>query len=706
MGSACGVRKRLSGTSNACWGVRKRFGWALRMRAWRMRTRFCVGPANVYLGSAKAFCRGPCERVRGECESVCVRLPTAFAWNFQRVCVCFFVRAHGHLGAAVAIEFAACTSRSALHRQLPADVLRRRSHERFRYRRRLVGTAHAVTIPAPAPARSVTPDASTSPEQRAWFIAALLYLVLALLLTWPLAPQAATHLPIGRLPDATVPLFNLWTLEWNVDRLLHGYAQYWNAPLFFPVTDTFALSEPQGLTGLWFALLRLGLAPVAAYNATLVSLLILNGLCMRRLVRVVGCSSLVATLAGALMVGAPVIRSESGVLQLCAAFPVLLGLSEIAQLSAAIRPAPILRLGLWFVASLWTCVYYALFFALLLSLAGLFLLSRALLRPRSIAASLAAFAFTLVLAWPLLAAQHRALANYTRSEETIHSGSASALAYLQFPLDTPLGRLVPAWARAGSRRSLYPGAILCGLALLGLIHERRRVPARFLRYCIVAALLCLFLSFGTRLRIGDLSPYAATAERYLPGFAQLRSPYRAHLFVEIFLIVFAALGLEWSRRARWRALPLVCVALALFEVTPWGMPLSRFPAEVLREPWIAELAGLPPGAAIMLPPVPAHHHVADYIDSVLGMLAALRHRHPIVNGYSGFFPDAPVKMLTLVRDFPSLPSLRLLRWRKVRYVVVDWRRVTFDRIALARWPDLHEVYASPPRSIYELDPTP
>jgi hypothetical protein len=567
---------------------------------------------------------------------------------------------------------------------------------------RSVGAARAVTVPESARAPVLPHAVESKSEVGAWLSAALSYLIITLLLTWPLASQVATHLALGHLPDPTVPFFNLWTLEWNLDRLVHGYAQYWNAPLFYPAADTFALSEPQGLTGIWFALLRLGLPPVPAYNATLVSLLILNGLCMRRLLRVLGLSSLVASLAGALMVGAPSVRSEAGVLQLCAAFPVLLGLSEIAQLSAALRPAPILRLGLWLAASLWTCVYYALFFGLLVIVAGLFLCSRELLRPRIALASLGALALVLALAWPLLAAERRAITTYTRSDETIRSGSASALAYLQFPPDTPLGRLFPSWARASQRRSLYPGAILCGLALLGAIHERRRLPLRFIRYCAVAALLCLFLSFGTRLRIGELRPYAATAERYLPGFAQLRSPYRANLFVELFLIAFAGLGLEWLRRFRSRALPFACVALALFEVTPWGMPLARFPAEVLTEPWIAALSDLPPGAAIMLPPVPAKHRVADYVDSVLGMLAALRHRHPIVNGYSGFFPDAPVKMLTLSRDFPSPPSLRLLHWRKVRYVVVDWRRVTFDRAALAHWPDLSLVFDAPARSIYAL----
>ena len=41
------------------------------------------------------------------------------------------------------------------------------------------------------------------------------YLVLALVLTWPLAAHLGSALPLGTEPVETVPLFNLWTLRWD-----------------------------------------------------------------------------------------------------------------------------------------------------------------------------------------------------------------------------------------------------------------------------------------------------------------------------------------------------------------------------------------------------------------------------------------------------------------------------------------------------------
>src|SRR5258708_1206453 len=68
----------------------------------------------------------------------------------------------------------------------------------------------------------------------------LMYAGLALWSTWPLLRNPATTLPLGPSQVATVPLFNLWTIWWNADRLRHGLKEYWEAPIFYPERDTFA----------------------------------------------------------------------------------------------------------------------------------------------------------------------------------------------------------------------------------------------------------------------------------------------------------------------------------------------------------------------------------------------------------------------------------------------------------------------------------
>lgn len=536
--------------------------------------------------------------------------------------------------------------------------------------------------------------------------ASAVYVLLALIATWPLAPRLFSHLPLGSLGDPTVTFFNLWTLEWNADRLAHGYAGYWDAPLFYPARDGFALSEPQGLTGLLFAPLQRCFGSVAAYNLTLYVFLLANALAARRLARVMGASQHASTLVGALALAMPFVWRELGVLQLCAAFPVFLGLAELRLLADGDDTAALLRLALWTLALVWSCVYYALFFGLTVLAAGAVLFRRSWLQARMLRAGALAIVIVALGSYPLVSAQHRALDKHTRSARAVRTGSGSALAYLQFPRDSPLGRLWPRWARPEHRRSLYPGAIVTALALIGVARARRSQRRRWLLFAAVAAGLSLFISFGTRLNIGDVQPYALTAERYLPGFAQLRSPYRAALLVHAWLLAFAGLGLDAiaaslhsrTRFARW--LPVLCTSAALLETPAWDLPTVRFPHERMFEAWIPWLRAQPAGAVAMVPPVQGEH-AADYEDTVLGMLQSLRHGHPIVNGYSGFFPPHADAIALYLQRFPMAQGLSLLRRDRVKYVVVDRRwsgTRTFDA------PGLRRVFEDARRDVYALSP--
>jgi hypothetical protein len=543
---------------------------------------------------------------------------------------------------------------------------------------------------------------------RAWAIALGLYVGLALAVTWPLPKLLFSQLPLGSLGDPTVVFFNLWTLEWNADRLLHGFAHYWDAPLFYPSPDAFALSEPQGLTGLVFAPLKLCFGPVAGYNLTLYALLLANACAARRLGRVLGASENAATLFGALVLAMPFVRRELGVLQLCAAYPVLLGLAELRLLASGPDARALVRLGVWMVALIWSCVYYALFFGPCVVLAGLVFFRRGWLRPRMLGAAALALGIVLGGAYPLVSVQARALASYKRSNASIRGGSGSALAYLQYPRDAPLAKLLPEpLLRPPGRRSLYPGALVCALAVLGIARARRQRlqgQRRWLGYAAAAFALMLYVSFGTRLHFGDIHPYTSTAARFVPGFAQLRSPYRAALIVHLIVSSFACVGLDAiaeRARGRWRrVLPPLLAAAALLEVSPWSAQTRRFPYEALHEAWIPWLARQPFGSVAMVPPV-LGSHAADYEATTIAMLQALRHGHPIVNGYSGFFPERADAIAGFLRRFPQPIAVRALQREHIRYVVLD-----------KRWPNASQPIASralalafetPRRRVYVVD---
>src|SRR6266536_1730811 len=130
--------------------------------------------------------------------------------------------------------------------------------------------------------------------------------VAALITTWPLALHLGSAIPMGTETAPTIPLFDAWTLWWNADRLAHGYAGLWNAPIFHPTQGTFTFSEPLLLPGaLGAPLFWLGAPLALAHNFVLLALLCLNGVFGCRLVRALGVARLPALLAGILIVTLP-----------------------------------------------------------------------------------------------------------------------------------------------------------------------------------------------------------------------------------------------------------------------------------------------------------------------------------------------------------------------------------------------------------------
>src|SRR6185503_2334332 len=128
-----------------------------------------------------------------------------------------------------------------------------------------------------------------------------------------------SHIPRGSEEAGTVPFFNLWTLQWNIDQQMQGYPRYWDAPIFAPNKGTFAFSEPQPLSALLAAPLWLSFrSPALGYNALVILFLTLNGWFAYWLLRSWGLPDLPCLLAGLLTQSLPFVAQEMGVLQLIA----------------------------------------------------------------------------------------------------------------------------------------------------------------------------------------------------------------------------------------------------------------------------------------------------------------------------------------------------------------------------------------------------
>jgi hypothetical protein len=513
----------------------------------------------------------------------------------------------------------------------------------------------------------------------------LFFLVLAVASTWPLATHLVGHLPLGSEEAATVPLFNLWTMWWNSDRAAAGFADYWQAPIFYPARDALAFSEPLSPSVILAPLFWLGLSPELIYNLALLAILAGNGWAARTLLRRYRLHPLIALLGGAMTVLSPLLLSWLGVLQLVVVFPVILTVLAVDRLRRRATLGRGLRLGAALALTALCCSYYGLFLLLPLLVATPFLFGRRLFRARLPAPLAAGVVFCGLLVTPQLLVQQRAIGDAMNYDpRTLASLSAVAADYLVPPRPSPLG--YPSLAPAGHEAlfKLGPGLVVAGLGAIGALYGlcvRRRRPWVF--FWLLFGGCAFALSLGPLLNVGGVRPYLFLLD-HLPGFAQARNIMRFAVFVHLALMVLACIGLQgvvvWLkfiiRRQRWRIRPgLVLLTLGLaaaLEIPPAPQRLFPLPLGGAEPAWVSWLRQQPdPHLPIVCLPFAFKPDVASYQQETLWMFWQTMHRRPLLNGYSAHFPEDFKALKWPLATFPSPVAFALLQSRGVRYCVVQ-----------------------------------
>lgn len=532
-------------------------------------------------------------------------------------------------------------------------------------------------------------------------------IALAVATTWPLATSPATRLPLGTEEVASVPLLNAWTVWWNADRAKYGFTNYWHAPIFAPARYAFAFSEAQPTT-LAVAPLVWAIGPGVAYNAYLLAVLTLNGLIAYRLLRRVGLAIVPSILGGAAVETLPFVHWQLGVLQLTTACGVLWVLDRLVALRDKPSGLDAALLGLAAALCYAACNYWGMFLSVLISV-GLPALVWGRWRDWRFWASLGASgAVAAFLSLPILWVQWAAKQEYAwhRDESLLVSLSAHPRDYLTTPWRPaiigpfPLDADRPLWM-------LGPGVIKITLAaagvLAGLLTRGRR---RWTLFLLLFAAAAFGLSFGpsrwvygwwpTR-GIVTWSPYKVLIAVH-PGLKLARSPFRFCFFVQIAVALLAAnlidglwVGVRWLARG-WRTWlrrtvvgsvsTVVFLTGLLAAIEVWPAPQRLYDLPRLDQRWIVWLREhTDPAAPIVTFPFPEGTGVGDYERTARFMYEQIGHGRPMVEGYSGFFPDDFLNLRDQLFKFPEPQVLDELERRGVKTVVVaspEWTEMADD----------------------------
>lgn len=514
----------------------------------------------------------------------------------------------------------------------------------------------------------------------AWRIVLLVfYVALAAITVLPVVHEPTRLMPAGATKGATVPLFNVWSIWWNADRLQHGFRHYWDAPIFAPNRGAFAFSEPQPATLSVSPVIWITDSRVLAYNLYLIGSLVANGFLGERLLRTLRLNRRFAAVGGAAILLLPLVYEQLDVVQLVPLWPILWTLDAVIQLGR--RPGVLRGLcaGTAFGFTCWTCLHHALFlFVLLLAAAPLlpFRWTRLATWTSMTVGAVVAALMSLPLALPI---HMVAKANdFERTERMVDQLSAKPREFLTAPGSGLLnGGLV---SEKGSRRRL-PGWLNTGFAVvavtLGLRRCRRR---RELGFVLAFAVLAAAFSLGSNIRIGGWQPWWSLTA-VIPGLLQVRNVFRFAYFFQAAVVVLGFVGI-WNLRIRSQrkivrlrgailpVIALLSVAMAA-ELYPRPIDTIGAPTYLQNTAWInCVRQHAPPGKSVLYLPYVQGWTVGEFDLTARMMYLSTWHGIPVANGYSGYFPASHFRLQKILGDgFPNEAALQELAASGVGMIV-------------------------------------
>lgn len=531
--------------------------------------------------------------------------------------------------------------------------------------------------------------ATLLPFYRSWLIF-ILYTFLALILTYPLALNVATAVPI----DIGDPLLNTWILAWDTHALLTDPLNLFNANIFYPLPNTLAYSEHLFSTALLAQPLQLFSGePVAAYNFSLLLSFPLAGFGMYLLALRWTHHRGAAFIAGLIFAFNPYRFAAMAHLQLLTFqwLPyAVLGIDLLLRGGAGVRcqvsNARLQVPGWWSFSNValllvveifvWLQIlaswYLALYAALIL---GVYLLA-VLISRRFQISRLAPVFVTLLLAALLtlpFILPYLPLLDDLRQSRPVSLALSLAASPTDFlaaaPLNFIFGPLTEqVRARPGfiGENTLFVGGVVVVLAVIGIGCQvpgvRCQVSGvrslRFVAFAmVVVAVLSLLLTFP--------APYALLAALFPPSTI-VRVPPRWIIPALFALSILAALGYSHLSHFARHAPRLTSYVLFLFistllilETLSIPLPLAPVNNQQTLNPAYHWLDARPGPLALV--ELPMHSAPAPEYPEVKRMAASTLGWWQLVNGYSGYTPPRQPQLAQTLAGFPDETSITALQ---------------------------------------------
>ena len=438
-----------------------------------------------------------------------------------------------------------------------------------------------------------------------------IYSVLTLVLTFPLAANMSGTLA-GYSLDVHI---NPWADWWTRHAITNGLDFYRTDYMFYPPGVSLVFHSFSHANSAISLLLAPLLGSIAAYNVTVLLAYVLSAFSMYLLASYLTGSSPAAFVAGLIFAFCPYHMFES-------AHPVLVTTQWIPLFALALirslretgraRGKHVVLAAIWFLLTALSSWH------LMIMLSGwtsVYLLHSVLSRRADWAPGAARSLLTLTIVigllvlpplWPIIREQLSQDAAYMAvgAEDGMGNDLVSFLVpNWRHPILGPMFTDVHEQIGFTRRRPAYLGYVTLALALAGAATGKRKT-----RFWVIATLLFLVLSLGSRVTVSGTSLHSIRLPWAIPIIAVLRHTFRLSTLLFFSLAILAGFGTRWVLRwlatrkpAYSRILVAIVAGLILFEylVHPFPvtqvMPSSEFFSELAQEEDDFAIADFPMG---------------------------------------------------------------------------------------------------------------
>ncbi len=536
-----------------------------------------------------------------------------------------------------------------------------------------------------------------------------LFILLAVAHTWPLAQRPDVH---SRVDNGDYSL-NVWAVDWVARTLPTDPAHLFDANIFYPAKLTLAYSEPLILQGaLAIPAVWLGVPPVATFNLVLIAGFALSGWAFALLVhRDTG------SWTAGIVAGSAVAFNAHHLMRLAhiqalhlELVPIVFFAIDRLLTTGRARYAALLGASLALQAT--ASIYLLVFTGWAVACAWIARLPewRHRLRDTAVWTALAGITCVLLLLpvlWPYAElSRTQGMARSARGSRALRGHVdrlplhrlARALRLVELPVQGQRGRQLPGPGRhrAGGVRPARPSRPQFRARACGWPSSPARCCSRCCRGCRVSP-GCT----STFRALGAIRCYSRAGQMALIGMAVLAGYGAARMVARRFACGGRGRVLDaggGARREGRRGLALAVVLVAAVNLEALRAPLGYrdFPGipaiyDVLRDEPHAVVVELP------------FYDRRAFFGNAGYMINATRHRHPLVNGYSGFAPPDFEATAQTMRAFPGDVALDLMHRLGVTHVVVHRTSgMERRRAAIDASPALHLVAEQDGIAIYRF----